>query len=182
MTHLTKSWSSSCATWTKNGGDKVGLPPSNTIGLAYDRITTPVMRRAAELWAEIRLRGLPTAADQSLDADAILAAQATLIGAAGDTVILATGNPAYLTRFRGVDARDWASISSKTDRLGLFSNPFASSIIPSVAWRQRAASVTSGSHRSGRLRRAGRGRSRGAPFRRDAGRTADPVSHRSAWR
>jgi len=82
-----------------------------SIGLAYDRITTPVMRRAAELWAEIRLRGLPTAADQSLDADAILAAQAALIGAAGDTVILATSNPAHLTRFRGVDARDWASIT-----------------------------------------------------------------------
>ncbi len=79
--------------------------------LAYDPITTPIMDRAAEFWADVRRRGLPTAADQSLDADAILAAQAALIGGPGDTVTVATSNPAHLGRFPGIDARDWRSIT-----------------------------------------------------------------------
>src|SRR4051794_4147822 len=82
-----------------------------TTSLAYDPITTPVMHRAAEFWADVRRRGLPTAADQSLDADAILAAQAALIGAPGDTVTVATSNLAHLVRFPGIDAKDWPSIS-----------------------------------------------------------------------
>jgi hypothetical protein len=81
-----------------------------TASLAYDPITTAVMRKAAEFWADVRRRGLPTAADQSLDADAILAAQAALIGGSGDVVTVATGNSAHLTRFPGIDAQDWASI------------------------------------------------------------------------
>src|SRR5438045_5857406 len=74
-----------------------------TTSLAYDPITTAVMHRAAEFWADVRRRGLPTATDQSLDADAILAAQAALMGAPGDTVTVATSNPAHLTRFPGID-------------------------------------------------------------------------------
>jgi hypothetical protein len=80
-------------------------------GLTYDPITTPAIHKAADFWADIRRRGLPTAADRSLDADAILAAQVALIGAPGDTVTVATSNSAHLIRFPGIDARDWASIS-----------------------------------------------------------------------
>jgi predicted nucleic acid-binding protein len=79
--------------------------------LYYDPITTPVILRAAEFWADVRWRGLPTAADQSLDADAILAAQADLVGDPGHTVTVATSNCAHLARFQGVEARDWPSIS-----------------------------------------------------------------------
>ncbi len=50
-----------------------------------------------------------------------------------------------------------SSSSSKTGTTDLFSKPRARSVIASVAWRWRAASVTGGSHRSGRLRRAGHG-------------------------
>ena len=69
------------------------------------------MRKAAEFWADLRRRGLPTAADESLDADAILAAQAALIGSPGDIVTVATSNSRHLGRFPGIDARDWPSIS-----------------------------------------------------------------------
>ncbi len=54
------------------------------------------MRKAAEFWADLRRRGLPTAADDSLDADAILAAQVALIGGPGDTVTVATSNARHL--------------------------------------------------------------------------------------
>ena len=69
------------------------------------------MRKAAEFWAQVRRQGLPTAGDQSLDGDAILAAQASLIGSAGDSVTVATGNVTHLTRFSGIDARDWTTIT-----------------------------------------------------------------------
>jgi predicted nucleic acid-binding protein len=77
----------------------------------YDPITTPIMRKAAEFWADLRRRGLPTAGDESLDADAILAAHASLIGMPGDTVTVATSNLRHLARFPGIDARDWTLIS-----------------------------------------------------------------------
>jgi hypothetical protein len=82
-----------------------------SISLTYDPITTPAIHKAADYWADARRRGLPTAADQSLDADAILAAQVALIGAPGDPITVATSNSVHLIRFPGIDARDWASIS-----------------------------------------------------------------------
>ena len=42
----------------------------------YLPITTSIMRRAAELWAEARRAGRPTARNESLDVDMILLAQA----------------------------------------------------------------------------------------------------------
>ena len=77
----------------------------------YDPITTRIMRKAAEFWADLRNRGVPTAPDPSLDADAILAAQAALIGGPGDTATIATGNARHLARFPGIDARDWSTIT-----------------------------------------------------------------------
>jgi predicted nucleic acid-binding protein len=44
----------------------------------YLPIDTSVMRRAAELWAQARHSGQPTAGDENLDADMILVAQAEL--------------------------------------------------------------------------------------------------------
>jgi predicted nucleic acid-binding protein len=68
-------------------------------------LTTAAMIRAAELWAEVRRRGLPTAGPDRLDADAILAAQALVAVGPSDTVFVATENVRHLGRF--VDARLW---------------------------------------------------------------------------
>lgn len=68
-----------------------------------------VMLRAAELWAQARRMGKPTASDQSLDADVIIAAQASLLIDDGDAVIVATYNVNHLSRF--VPAARWQDIS-----------------------------------------------------------------------
>ena len=74
--------------------------------LEYCPLTTAAMRLAAELWAQARSAGQPTAPDPALDADVILAAQALGLNTA---VVVATGNPGHLSRF--VPAQLWASIT-----------------------------------------------------------------------
>ena len=74
----------------------------------YAPLTTDVMLRAAELWADVRRKGMPTASPDALDGDAILAAQALMAGGPGDTVIVATDNVGHLGRF--VDARVWDQV------------------------------------------------------------------------
>ena len=73
--------------------------------LEYLPLTTAAMRLAAELWAQARSAGQPTAPDPAIDADVILAAQATMLKTA---VVVATGNPAHLNRF--VPAELWSNI------------------------------------------------------------------------
>lgn len=73
----------------------------------YLPLTTAAMRKAAEFWAQARNQGQPTAADQRLDADAILAAQAVTLAPAN--VIVATSNVAHLARF--VAAEQWQNIT-----------------------------------------------------------------------
>jgi predicted nucleic acid-binding protein len=76
--------------------------------LIYLPITTEVMFKAAELWAEARRRGRPTADPKALDGDVILAAQARLVAEEGHEVIVATTNVEHLTQF--IDAREWRLI------------------------------------------------------------------------
>lgn len=76
--------------------------------ITYCPITTAVMLKAAELWAEARKRGRPTADPKALDGDVILAAQATLVADEGNEVIIATTNVRHLSQF--VDAREWRLI------------------------------------------------------------------------
>ena len=73
----------------------------------YLPITTAVMRRAAELWAQARQQGQPTAADNTIDADMILAAQALTLGTR--EVVIATSNVGHLSRF--VTAEVWQNIT-----------------------------------------------------------------------
>ncbi|HET6882483.1 MAG TPA: PIN domain-containing protein [Pirellulales bacterium] len=63
----------------------------------YLAITTPAMRRAAELWARARQQGQPTAADNTIDGDVILAAQALTLGT--PDLVIATTNVGHLSRF-----------------------------------------------------------------------------------
>jgi predicted nucleic acid-binding protein len=76
--------------------------------LEYLQITTPVILKAAELWATSRQAGMPTADPKELDGDVILAAQAILAGEGGEAVVIATTNVGHLSRF--VDAREWPDI------------------------------------------------------------------------
>jgi predicted nucleic acid-binding protein len=78
--------------------------------LDYAPMTTDVMRRAAELWAEARNRGQPTAPPEALDGDCILAALALASAGPGDVVTVATDNVGHLAQF--VDAQRWETITS----------------------------------------------------------------------
>lgn len=78
----------------------------------YVPITTRAMRLAAQLWAEARRAGRPTADRHALDVDVILAAQARLLADAGDNMVVATTNVRHLTRF--VPAADWMTIAPDT--------------------------------------------------------------------
>lgn len=73
----------------------------NTIG--YLPITTAIMLKAAELWAEARKSGMPTADPKALDCDVVLAAQALEVSG-----VVATENVGHLFRF--VAAKHWRDI------------------------------------------------------------------------
>lgn len=87
-----------------------GLARLDAIGtsLEYLPISTGAIRLAAEIWANARLKGLPTASDAALDSDVILAAQALHLSLT-DTLV-ATTNVAHLQRF--VHAKNWDEIVS----------------------------------------------------------------------
>jgi predicted nucleic acid-binding protein len=71
----------------------------------YLPITTTAMRVAADLWAQVRNAGLPTAGPAALDGDAILAAQATVRNV---PFVIATEHPAHISRF--APAELWSNI------------------------------------------------------------------------
>src|SRR2546427_9814407 len=75
------------------------------VDLGYIPITTAMMLRAAEFWAEAREQGTPTADPKELDADVILAAQADLLIGTGLEVVIVTTNVGHLARF--VPAKKW---------------------------------------------------------------------------
>ena len=76
--------------------------------IIYLPITTEVMLKAAQMWAQVRQQGKPTADNKALDGDVILAAQSILISSEEHRSIVATSNPKHLSLF--VDARDWQDI------------------------------------------------------------------------
>jgi predicted nucleic acid-binding protein len=76
--------------------------------LSYLPLTTAAMRLAADLWAQARRAGIPTAAAAALDCDVILAAQASVFAQPGEDVLIATANVAHLGRF--FPARLWSEI------------------------------------------------------------------------
>ena len=79
-----------------------------TESLDYLPLTTPAMRQAARLWADARQSGQPTASDNTIDGDVILAAQAQSLGVAD--FVIATTNVGHLSRF--VPAQLWTEIGT----------------------------------------------------------------------
>jgi predicted nucleic acid-binding protein len=76
----------------------------------YAPITTAIIRRAAELWADARRGGAPTAPTLALDGDVILGAQAQLLAIQeNDRLIIATTNPGHLSRY--AEAELWHTIT-----------------------------------------------------------------------
>lgn len=76
--------------------------------LTYLPINTETMLKAAEFWSKARQMGRPTASNDALDGDVILAAQAALLQNKDNQVIVATTNVKHLSLF--VDAREWKLI------------------------------------------------------------------------
>jgi len=75
--------------------------------LEYLPLTTIAMRQAAIFWAQSRQQGQPTAGDNTIDGDVILAAQAITLGV--PNFVIATTNVRHLSRF--VPADQWQNIT-----------------------------------------------------------------------
>jgi predicted nucleic acid-binding protein len=73
-------------------------------------LNNEVMLEAANLWAEARIQGIPTADDKSLDADIIICAQFKLLEKEypGRYIVIATTNVKHLSRF--TEAKEWQVI------------------------------------------------------------------------
>lgn len=73
-------------------------------------VDEPTLDLAAELWAEARNQGIPTADNLSLDADVIICAQYQLLARKypGRYVVIATTNVKHLSRF--AEAQEWQNI------------------------------------------------------------------------
>lgn len=74
----------------------------------YLPLSTPMIRLAARLWAQMRNAGTPTSHSAALDGDVILAAQAQLSRRAGDDLVVATTNVQHLERL--TDAVVWHTL------------------------------------------------------------------------
>jgi predicted nucleic acid-binding protein len=72
----------------------------------YVPLTDDALRFAAELWAQSRRAGRPTADAAALDIDVLLAAQALRLGR---SPVVATTNPKHLSQF--VPAQLWIDIA-----------------------------------------------------------------------
>ncbi|MEH2251449.1 PIN domain-containing protein [Nostoc sp.] len=72
-------------------------------------LTPETMRKASELWAWVRNQGKPTASNDSLDGDVILAAQAIIQLKSFDQVIVVTTNLKHISRFEseGICVAHW---------------------------------------------------------------------------
>jgi predicted nucleic acid-binding protein len=74
--------------------------------IEYLPITTPALREAAQLWAQARQQGQPTAGDKTIDGDMILVGQTITIGV--PNIVIATTNLGHLSRF--IAAELWQNI------------------------------------------------------------------------
>jgi predicted nucleic acid-binding protein len=75
----------------------------------YAELTDDALKRAADLWAQIRNEGQPTAGKDALDGDVILAAQILELDLPIDKVVVATANMSHISRF--LPAAHWRDIA-----------------------------------------------------------------------
>ncbi|NEQ73204.1 MAG: type II toxin-antitoxin system VapC family toxin [Okeania sp. SIO2C9] len=75
-------------------------------------LTTEVMNKAAEFWAEARQNHIPTTDNQNIDADMIISAQWNILcqEAPGQGIYVATTNLKHLKIFVGENAKNWRDI------------------------------------------------------------------------
>jgi predicted nucleic acid-binding protein len=78
----------------------------------YVPITTAAMILAAQFWAAARKGGYASTTEQRLDADVILAAQASTYGGGEKEVVVATTNVRHLAHF--VAAYRWEDVQPRT--------------------------------------------------------------------
>ncbi len=76
--------------------------------LGFLPITSTAMLKAAELWSMVRKKGKPTAADNELDADVILAAQAMTVHTSHSVTVIATCNVKHLALFTSAEL--WSDV------------------------------------------------------------------------
>lgn len=74
----------------------------------YIELSDDALRLAAELWAQARQAGLPTAEPKALDIDVLVAAQVLSSGFAISDVVIVTTNPKHLSQF--IAAKHWSEI------------------------------------------------------------------------
>jgi predicted nucleic acid-binding protein len=75
----------------------------------FEPITSTIMLRAADVWAQMRTMGRPTSKDRALDADSILVATALELGLPPEAATIATTD-GDIERFPGVTGRPWTTI------------------------------------------------------------------------
>jgi predicted nucleic acid-binding protein len=75
----------------------------------YVPLSDQALRLAAELWADARKTGKPTAEAKALDIDVLIAAQARSFAGGRSPVVIATTNVRHLSQF--ADARQWDQIT-----------------------------------------------------------------------
>jgi hypothetical protein len=89
--------------------ERIGKYRENEAGEDRDPLQSDeALRLAAELWAQSRQAGRPTAESKALDIDVLIAAQALSFGAAPHEVIICTTNPKHLAQF--ITAKHWDEI------------------------------------------------------------------------
>ena len=75
-------------------------------------ITTEVLKKAAEFWADARQNHIPTSDDKNIDADMIILAQWSLLHEEfpGRNILIATKNIRHMKIFAKENAQEWRNI------------------------------------------------------------------------
>ena len=94
-------------------GRRQGLAQLDAFNVAradrYLALSDQALRLAAQLWAQARNAGIPTADPKELDGDVLIAAQALTLGVPAADLVIATTNVGHLARF--VPADLWTNIT-----------------------------------------------------------------------